>query len=320
MRRFLLLCAGVAALAVLGPAGCARGPRQAAVREGYIQVPGGRVWYHIAGANATKTPLLVLHGGPGGSSLYLRTLEALADERPVIFYDQLGGGRSDRPADSTLWTLDRFVAELAQVRAALGLREVHILGHSFGSMILADYMLTRHPEGVKSLVMACPPLSMKRWAHDADSLRTTLPDSIQKVIAKHERDGTFSSPEYQAAMMVFYRRYVSRRDPWTPEMDSTLAQWNVPIGTYMLGPSEFAVTGTLKDYDRSADLARMGVPTLFVGGEFDEATPGAVEWYHELTPNSEMLVIPGAGHMITQDKPEDTVTGVRAFLHKHEGT
>jgi proline iminopeptidase len=319
MRRFLLICAGVASLVVLGLAGCARGPRQCAVCDGFVQVPGGRVWYHMV-RGGPKTPLLVLHAGPGGSSIYLRTLEALADERTVVFYDQLGGGRSDRPADSTLWTLDRFVAELAQVRVALGLREVHIFGHSFGSMIAADYMLTRHPAGVRSLILAGPVMSIARWTHDLDSLRSTLPDSVQKVMERNERAGTTGSPEYLAAMMVFYHRYMERRDPWTPQTDTLFAQANEQISRYMEGPDEFKFTGTLKDYDRTADLVKLGVPTLYLGGEFDVATPGAVEWYHELTPNSEMLVIPGAAHLMTQDKPEDTVTGVRAFLHKHDGT
>lgn len=316
MRKIQLLCAGMVALAIAGLAGCQT--RQPAPREGFVQVPGGRVWYRIVGSGP-KTPLLVLHGGPGASSLYLRPLEALADERPVIFYDQLGGGRSDRPTDSTLWTTDRFVEELARVRAALGLKEVHIFGHSWGTILAAEYMFTRHPTGVRSLILAGPVMSAKRWAQDADSLRATLPDSIQQVLSKNERAGTFGSPEYQSAMMVYYRRFLERRDPWTAETDTVFAQLNPQIYSYMQGPSEFTITGTLKGYDRTPDLGKIQVPTLFMGGEFDEAPPATIEYYHEITPGSEMLVIPGAAHFTTQDKPEDTVAGVRAFLHRHEG-
>jgi proline-specific peptidase len=95
--------------------------------EGYIGVPGGKVWYRVVAPDAETgaTPLLCLHGGPGFTHYYLEPLEALAEHRPVIFYDQLGCGRSDRPDDVTLWTVDRFVAELAQVRAALGLDRLH---------------------------------------------------------------------------------------------------------------------------------------------------------------------------------------------------
>src|SRR5262245_57729257 len=92
--------------------------------EGFIDVPGGKVWYRIAGSG-TATPLLALHGGPGFPSDYLTPLTKLADERPVILYDQLGCGKSDRPSDKSLWKTERFVRELATVREKLGLSDVH---------------------------------------------------------------------------------------------------------------------------------------------------------------------------------------------------
>jgi proline iminopeptidase len=99
--------------------------------EGFVEVTGGRVWYRVVGSGAA-TPVLLLHGGPGFTSHYLEAVGRLADERPVVFYDQLGAGRSDRPEDLTLWKAERFVEELAQIRAALGLEKVHLLGHSWG--------------------------------------------------------------------------------------------------------------------------------------------------------------------------------------------
>src|SRR5580658_1043565 len=103
------------------------------VDEGYIDVPGGRVWYRSVGEGGT--PLLCLHGGPGFTHNYLEAMERLADRRQVIFYDQLGCGNADCPDDTSLWTVERFVAELAVVRAALGLRELHLLGSSWGGML-----------------------------------------------------------------------------------------------------------------------------------------------------------------------------------------
>jgi hypothetical protein len=100
------------------------------IREGYVSVPGGRVWYRIMGA-ADAVPLLTLHGGPGAGHDYLEPLEALASDRPVVFYDQLGCGRSEQPADRSLWQMDRFVAEIGAVRGALGLERIHLLGHSW---------------------------------------------------------------------------------------------------------------------------------------------------------------------------------------------
>src|SRR5262245_56578273 len=123
MKRALAI--GWVLLALLG---CA--PRGISTREGYLQVPGGRVWYRIVGSGH-RTPLLLLHGGPGAPSYYLEPLAKLAADRPVVFYDQLGCGRSDQPNDSTLWTIDHFVAELAEVRKQLGLGRVHLLGTSW---------------------------------------------------------------------------------------------------------------------------------------------------------------------------------------------
>ena len=113
------------------------------IEEGYIDVPGGKVWYRAVGDNADGTPLLCLHGGPGFTHYYLEPLEALADRRRVIFYDQLGCGRSDRPGDLSLWNVDRFVAELAQVRSALNLDRLHLFGSSWGGMLAMQYVLDR---------------------------------------------------------------------------------------------------------------------------------------------------------------------------------
>src|SRR5712692_7209597 len=124
----------VALCAVVLLVGARGRPQRPAPGEGYIQVPGGRVWYRIVG-NGPRTPLLVLHGGRGAASYYLKPLAALADERPVIFYDQLGTGHSDHPPDTTTPRLERLVDELARVRLALGLKEVHLYGHSWGAVL-----------------------------------------------------------------------------------------------------------------------------------------------------------------------------------------
>ena len=128
--------------------------------EGYIDVPGGKVWYRAVGDNAEATPLLCLHGGPGFTHYYLEALEALADRRRVIFYDQFGCGRSDRPGDLTLWNVDRFVAELAQVRSALELDRLHLFGSSWGGMLAMQYVLDRRPD-LESLILCGSPASME---------------------------------------------------------------------------------------------------------------------------------------------------------------
>ncbi len=282
--------------------------------EGYVEVTGGRVWYRIVGSG-TETPLILLHGGPGCPSYYLKPLARLADERPVVFYDQLGAGRSDHPADTSLWRVDRFVEELQQVRDALGLGEVHVLGHSWGTMLAIDYILTS-PKGIRSLILASPALSVSRWLKDADSLLTTLPDSIQEVIRKHESAGTTDSPEYQSAVLNYYKRYISRLDPWSPDLDSSFAQMNTEIYGKMWGPSEFTATGSLGTFERAGALRDIDVPILFTTGRYDEATPATVEYYHSLTPNSRMVILENSAHVTMQDEPERYVQVVREFLRE----
>jgi proline-specific peptidase len=285
--------------------------------EGFVDVSGGRIWYRVVGSGP-GTPLLLLHGGPGVPSVYLKPLEALADERPVFFYDQLGSGQSDRPKDSSLWTIDRFVNEVAQVRKALGLDQIHLFGHSWGSMLAASYMLTR-PSGVRSLVLASAPMSVPRYAQEARDLLTTLPEATRTAIEAHERDGSFDSPEYQAAMMEFYKLYLARRQPWSAEIEKTFAELNPDVYVYMQGPSEFTITGTIKDYDVTGRLKEITVPTLFTAGEYDEVRPETVRLYQSLVPGSQLAVIENAAHLTMQDEPERYQQVLREFLHKVEG-
>jgi L-proline amide hydrolase len=290
--------------------GCA--PRGLTPRTGMIDVPGGKVWYQIVGSG-TKTPLLVLHGGPGIPSYYLKPLAGLATDRPVVFYDQLGCGRSPARDDSTLWTIDRFVRELAAVRQTLGLEKVDLYGQSWGTILAVEYMKT-HPRGVESVILASPALDMAQWVRDADSLKHTLPQTTLKVIEDAEKHGTTSSPAYQGAMMEYYGRYVARRQPWSPDLDSALASMGQSVYMHMNGPSEFAVTGTLKNYNGRAELSSLHVPVLYTCGEFDEALPRTVASFAAATPGAEMRIFPHAAHCTAQDDSAAYISAIRGFL------
>jgi proline-specific peptidase len=133
--------------------------------ERMVEVTSGRIWAEVAG-DGPGTPLLLIHGGPGIPSDYLDSLRDLADERPVIFYDQLGCGRSERPKGTKHYRADRFLEEVAQLRAALGLERVHVLGQSWGGMLATMYALTV-PPGLASLVLASPLLDAQRWSQTA---------------------------------------------------------------------------------------------------------------------------------------------------------
>jgi proline iminopeptidase len=280
--------------------------------EGYIDVTGGRVWYKIVGSG-TATPLLLLHGGPGVSSDSLEPLAKLSDDRPVIFYDQLGSGKSDRPSDVSLWYAQRFVEELSLVRDALRLKKVHIFGHSWGTMLAVDYMLTK-PSGVKSLILASPCISIPRWIQDANRLRAALPIETQDILKKHEEAGTTDSEEYMAATMEFYSRHLCRLDPWPPILQKVFADFNTEVYGTMWGPSEFHATGNLKDYNRTEQLKEISIPTLFTAGRYDEATPETTAFYKSFIPGASLKIFENSSHMAMHEETELYIKAIREFL------
>jgi proline iminopeptidase len=311
-------------LAACGPAREQATPDSAAVAvadtlpstEGMIDVPGGRVWYRRIG-NGPGTPILALHGGPGGTSCRFEVLAPLARERPVIFYDQLGSGRSDHPSDTSLWNVSRFVEELAAVRTALNLERVHLLGHSWGGALAAEYMAAAKPAGVASLILSSPLIDTPRWIADADTLRAALPPAIRTVLDNEERKGTLDSPAYMAATDSFYARHVSRLPTVNIPRCEGVAS-NDTIYRQMWGPTEFLSTGSLRTWSRAADLAAVTQPTLFITGEFDEARPTTLETFRRTMRDAELVVIPGAAHAAMRERPAEYIAAVRAFLAKVE--
>lgn len=269
--------------------------------EGFIPFRGYRTWYRVIGDHEEpgKLPLLILHGGPGASYDYLEPLEAMAlTGRRVIFYDQLGGGNSDHPHDPSLWTVELFVEELGEVRRALHLEQLHILGQSWGGMLGMEYALTR-PDGLVSLTVADSPASMRQWVSEANRLRAQLPSDVQQTLLLHEEQGTTDSQAYQDAMLVFYRRHVCRTDPWPDCVTRTFEKLarNPEVYTVMNGPSEFHVIGTLKTWEISDRLPEISVPTLLLSGRHDEATPQIVETIHQRIPGSTWVVFEESSHM-----------------------
>ena len=166
--------------------------------QGFIDVPGGPVWYKTTGTGP-GIPLLVLHGGPGGRICGYARLDALGKERPIVRYDQLGSGRSGRPDDPSLWTVEHFVEELHVVRQELGLEEMHLLGHSWGGALAAAYLLDQGTDGIASVILSSPLLSTPLWIEDANYLRSLLPADVQETLTEHEEAGTTDSDEYKAA-------------------------------------------------------------------------------------------------------------------------
>jgi proline iminopeptidase len=286
------------------------------LKEGYIPVTGGKVWYHIVGADKKGIPLLTLHGGPGAPHDYFEPLETLADERPVIFYDQLGCGKSDRPSDTALWTVDRFVEELDQVRSFLKLSQVHLLGGSWGTMLGVEYMLRKKPEGIVSMVLSGPFLSTPRWMADQQMWISQLPPNVRDSIIKYEENKNYAAPGYQDAMMAFYREHVCRLDPWPDCLNRAFAGMGLEVYQYMWGPSEFTVTGTLKNADVTDKLHQIKISVLFTCGEFDEATPATTRYYQSKITGSEVYVFNGASHEHPLESEEEYLKVVGDFLKR----
>ena len=286
--------------------------------SGWIPVTGGNVWYKMIGPQQPRIPLVILHGGPGAPHDYLEPLSVLADERPVVFYDQLGCGHSDKPDDPALWTVERFVEELGDVLAALGLRDVHLLGQSWGTTLAVEYMLRTQSDRVRSLILSAPFFSATRWISDQKDHLARLPEKVQASVREAELTGNYDSTAYQEAIGEFYRRHVCRLEPWPEELNRTLDKIGVPVYMSMCGPSEFSVIGSLKDLELVDRLSEITVPALFTCGRYDESTPETTALYHRSLPGSEMVVLEDASHEHHLERPDEYLAVVRDFLQRQE--
>jgi proline-specific peptidase len=288
--------------------------------EGYVDFRGHRTWYRIVGERAApgKLPLLCLHGGPGAPSYYLEPLERMAATgRQVVFYDQLGCGRSDQPSDPSMWTIDLFLDELRTVREALSIDHVHILGQSWGGMLLLEYALTR-PEGVASITLASTASSIPAWAAEANRLLGELPADVQETIRTHEVAGTTGHPDYERAGEHFYRRHVCRTDPWPDYFTRAIQNLRAEVYTTMWGPSEFSPTGTLRDWDVTDRLGEITIPTLVTCGRHDEASPALAETIQQGIPGARLAIIEDASHMAHGEQNEEYLRVLTAFLEEVE--
>lgn len=275
--------------------------------DGFVDVQGGRVAFRVIGSGSS-TPALFIHGGPGGSSCgFVANVGGIAADRPVILYDQLGSGYSDRIKDlEQLARLPRFVDEIDAIRSELNLDEVHLVGHSWGTAVVLEYLLTAEPTGIKSAVFLSPFFGTDRWIADANKLVAELPAEAQKAVRLAVESGDFDTSEFESANDLFWSKYGIR----TPDEHLNLEPCEKkPSGDsglyrYMWGPSEFIANGTLKDYDRIGRLQELELPVLFVTGQYDEARPETVRYFHELVQSSEFKVLPDAGHGVFLDQTD----------------
>ena len=285
-----------------------------------------RVWTGSIGGRSqgSRPPILVLHGGPGLGHDYLVGLAALAsDQQQIVFYDQLGCGRSDQPGDPDRWKIDRFVRELDLVRQALHLDEVVLLGQSWGGMLAIEYMVkcaSRQPDarGVRGLILSNALSSAPLMASELSRLRAELPASLRETLDRHEAQGTTDSAEYRQAVAAFYSRHILRMDPLPDMILQAIGEVGQVYKT-MWGINEFSVTGNLKDWDRTAQLDQIDVPTLLISGQYDESTPQINQQMLSRLPRARWTMMQGCSHLCHIEKPDEYMSLVQSFINEHAG-
>jgi len=262
--------------------------------------------------------LVVLHGGPGISFEYLRRLERLAgDELTVLFYDQLGGGRSDQPDDASLWRVDRFVAELDGVRDAFGLERMVLLGQSWGGCLALQYALD-HPDRVQGLVLSNTGASIPLAFTEMSRLRVELgPDRYMRMIDAEAR-GDLEDPGYREAVAELYRRHLIRAVPDREQaLAAVLDEAVGPAYQHMWGPHEFLCTGALRAFDVTDRLGEIAIPALIVSGMHDESTLAVNRALAEGLPDNNWIVFGHGSHETVNERgAEDYLALIAGFARR----
>lgn len=286
--------------------------------DGKISVQGGKIWYRIIG-KGKGTPILMLHGGPGGTSRSFYQFETIGNNRPIIIFDQLGSGRSDYHTDTSLLKVPLFVEQVRALVNTLQLKSFYLHGHSWGTALALEYYL-EYPKEVKAIIFNSPYFSTALWKKDADILIKTLPDSTQVAIANGEKTGDFNSTAYINANTVYAKNFGVRNSRLTSDLDTIMSAGNGFIYNYMWGPTEFTATGTLINYDRIKSLSSIKIPSLFITGEYDEARPETVRYFSSLVKNSQFGMIEGAGHGTMHDNKVKNIQLIKDFISSVEQT
>ncbi|KAJ7090477.1 proline iminopeptidase [Mycena epipterygia] len=284
-----------------------------------------KTWYKIVGdllSPTSRRPLVALHGGPGSNHAYLFILSDLTKAHgiPLILYDQIGNGNSthlpEKNGDVTFWTEQLFLDELDNLVRHLKVEDNYdLLGHSWGGM-LGSRHASKQPLGLKRLVLASAPADMRLWVECQNALRTELPQDVQDVLNKHEREGSTDSAEYKAAVEVFYSRFLCRIHP-LPEPLAEGFDWiekDPTVYLTMNGPSEFHITGPLKNWSIISDAHKINVPTLLLNGRYDEAQDSVVAPFFHKIPRVKWVTFAESSHMLHFEERERCMEILGSFL------
>lgn len=290
-----------------------------------ITTPTGeyRVWTKRVG-NSPHKKVLLLHGGPGGNHAYFEAFDSYFPGAGIeyYYYDQLESGNSDKPGDPSLWTIDRFVDEVEQVRQALGLDadNFFLLGHSWGGILGLEYALA-HPDKLKGLIISNMMASVPEYNQYAEEvLAPRMDPAVVAEIKALEAAEDYANPRYEELVMSnFYTDHVLRMplEAWPEPVLRGFGDLNYDIYLAMQGPSEFGIRegAVLEDWDRFDDLKTLRVPTLCIGAEHDTMDPDYMKRMAEELPNGHSLYLPDGSHMAMYDDQELYFAGLIEFIN-----
>lgn len=292
-------------------------------KTGTMEFHGYETWYRVVGEGRPGLlPLLTIHGGPGNTHYYLRSLDGLAERygRQVIYYDQVGCGNSSPLSDvAAEASAELFEEELAALREHLGLARCHLLGQSWGGMLAMQYAC-HHPAGVASMVVASSPASMDLWLEEALRLRSYLPREMAEALARADEDGDYDRPAVMVASAEYYRRHVSAV-PEAERPENLRKPWPDPHGDevyhVMQGMSEFVVTGKLSGWSVVDELPSVTIPTLVTSGNADEATALVSKQIVDAVPGARWELFCGT-HCVHLEDSEHYNAVVEEFLAAHD--
>ncbi len=285
-----------------------------------IETPVGKfnVWTKRFGNNP-KIKVLLLHGGPAGTHEFFESFESFFPQEGIEFYeyDQLGSYFSDQPKDSSLWTTDRFVEEVEQVRKALGMNKdnFYLLGHSWGGILATEYAM-KYQDNLKGLIISnmmssCP--AYGKYANEV--LAKQMDPKVLDTIRAIEARGDFKNPKYMELLVPnFYNQHLCRVIPWPEAINRAFSHINSEIYTMMQGPSEFGISGRLANWDRSKDLPKIRVPTLTIGGEHDTMDPEYMKWMATQVQQGRSLICPDGSHCAMWDDQPHYFPGLIRFI------
>ncbi|HUK49784.1 MAG TPA: proline iminopeptidase-family hydrolase [Terriglobales bacterium] len=280
--------------------------------SGFVNVNGYQLFYRTFGTG--DNILLCLHGGPGATHQYLLSLGKLGDDKvKVVLFDQLGVGRSEKPKDLSLLTIEQGAEDVEGFRKAMNLGKVYLFGSSYGGALALQYAL-KYQQNIKKMIIAGGLASFPETIAEMNRLKAFLPKDVQDTMAKYEERWAFTHPEYLKAVDVFYRNFLCRLPKWPEEVTNAMNDMSTPVYWVMNGPNEFTIIGNLKDWDITARLPEIKVPTLVTVGRYDEVTPKVAETIHKGIKGSSLRVFENSAHMSMWDEEEAYLKAVRDFI------